>query len=90
MQDGLCERILMAMSRYKPYDRTESDAPEESLKAMERTQEEDSTSSDDVDDLDEEDRRRLHEALASSEEDVQHGRIQSADDVMQDLRRTLR
>lgn len=78
------------MSRFKPYDRNEYDAPDDLPKAMDRATEEDFSPSHEEDDLDEEDRRHLHEALASSEEDVQHGRMRSADDVAADLRRTLR
>ncbi len=39
------------------------------------------------DDLDTEDRKRLHEALLRSEEDIQSGRIRAAEDVLADLRR---
>ena len=38
------------------------------------------------DDLDEEDRRRLHQALLASEDDVAHGRVLSAEAVMAELR----
>ena len=44
----------------------------------------------DWDDLDEEDRRRLHEALAASEEDIARGRVRPAADVLADLRRAPR
>ena len=43
----------------------------------------------DGDDLDDEDRRRLHEALAESEEDEAQGRTFPADDVLAELRRHL-
>ena len=39
------------------------------------------------DDLDEDERQRLHAALASSEDDVRAGRIRSAAEVVTDLRR---
>jgi hypothetical protein len=39
------------------------------------------------DDLDDEDRERLHKALARSEEDVSAGRVRPAEDVLRDLRR---
>jgi hypothetical protein len=39
------------------------------------------------DDLDDDERERLHAALASSEEDVRAGRVRSAADVTADLRR---
>jgi hypothetical protein len=39
------------------------------------------------DDLDEDDRLRLHAALDESEEDVQAGRVREAADVLADLRR---
>lgn len=39
------------------------------------------------DDLDEEERRRLHEALEASEEDIAQGRVRSAEDVLAELRR---
>jgi hypothetical protein len=39
------------------------------------------------DDLDDDERERLHAALASSEEDVREGRVRSAADVTADLRR---
>jgi hypothetical protein len=39
------------------------------------------------DDLDDEDRRRLHAALDASEDDVQSGRVRDAADVLADLRR---
>lgn len=39
------------------------------------------------DELDDEDRRRLHAALAESEEDVKHGRVVAAEDVIANLRR---
>lgn len=38
------------------------------------------------DDLDEEDRRRLHEALLASEDDITHGRVFTADEVLTGLR----
>lgn len=38
------------------------------------------------DDLDEEDRRRLHEALLASEDDIAHGRVFTAEEVLADLR----
>jgi hypothetical protein len=38
------------------------------------------------DDLDEEDRRRLHEALLASEDDIPHGRVFTAEEVLADLR----
>ena len=41
-------------------------------------------------DLDEEDRRRLQEALEEAEEDVAQGRVRPAEDVIRDLRRQLR
>jgi hypothetical protein len=44
----------------------------------------------DWDDLDEEDCRRLHEALAASEDDIAHGRARPAADVLADLRRPSR
>lgn len=37
------------------------------------------------DDLDDEDRKRLHAALAASEEDVAQGRVRDARDVLADL-----
>ena len=40
------------------------------------------------DDLDDEDRRRLHAALDDSEDDVQAGRVRDAADVLADLRRS--
>jgi len=40
-----------------------------------------------VDELDEEDRRRLEEALAESEEDVKAGRVYPAADVLDELRK---
>jgi hypothetical protein len=40
------------------------------------------------DDLDDEDRRRLHAALDESEDDVQAGRVRDAADVLADLRRS--
>ena len=40
----------------------------------------------DADDLDDEDRRRLHEALAESEEDVRAGRVYPAEEVLAELR----
>lgn len=39
------------------------------------------------DHLDDDDRRRLHDALAESEEDVKHGRLVPAEDVIANLRR---
>lgn len=39
------------------------------------------------DELDEEDRRALHEALAASEEDVVAGRVRPAEEVLAELRR---
>ena len=39
------------------------------------------------DDLDDDERERLHAALASSEEDVREGRVRSAAVVTADLRR---
>ena len=39
------------------------------------------------DDLDDEDRRRLFAALDESEDDVQHGRVVPAEDVIAGLRR---
>ena len=42
------------------------------------------------DDLDEDDRRRLHESLARSDEDVAVGRVRPAADVLADLRRPAR
>lgn len=39
------------------------------------------------DDLDDDERERLHAALTSSEEDVREGRVRSAADVTADLRR---
>ena len=44
----------------------------------------------DWDDLDEDDRDRLHEALAASEEDLLHGRMRPAADVLADLERPPR
>ena len=38
-------------------------------------------------DLDDDERERLHATLASSEEDVREGRVRSAADVTVDLRR---
>jgi hypothetical protein len=38
------------------------------------------------DDLDEEDRRRLHEALLRSEDDIAQGRVFTAEEVLADLR----
>jgi len=38
------------------------------------------------DDLDEEDRRRLHEALLASEEDIAHGRVFTAEEILVELR----
>jgi hypothetical protein len=38
------------------------------------------------DDLDEEDRRRLHEALLASEEDIAHGRVFTAEEILGELR----
>jgi hypothetical protein len=38
------------------------------------------------DDLDDEDRKRLEEALARSESDVEHGRVEPAADVLRRLR----
>ena len=46
--------------------------------------------SDSWDDLDEEDRHRLHENLARSDEDVALGRLRPAADVLADLRRPAR
>jgi hypothetical protein len=37
------------------------------------------------DDLPDDDRQRLHEALASSQEDCQHGRLRPVDDVFDEL-----
>ena len=42
------------------------------------------------DDLDDEDRQRLHEALAASEEDVEQGRVASAAEVLEEIRRSGR
>ena len=42
------------------------------------------------DDLDEDDRHRLHESLARSDEDVAVGRVRPAADVLADLRRPAR
>jgi hypothetical protein len=42
------------------------------------------------DDLDDDDRRRLHEALAASESDVIAGRVRPAEDVLADLERLAR
>ncbi len=42
------------------------------------------------DDLDEEDRRQLHAALAESEDDVEQGRLVPAEDVIANLRRPSR
>lgn len=39
------------------------------------------------DELDDEDRRRLHEALEASEEDVALGRVRPAEEILADLRR---
>lgn len=39
------------------------------------------------DDLDEDERRRLHAALAESEDDVAAGRVRAAVDVLDDLNR---
>jgi hypothetical protein len=39
------------------------------------------------DELDDEDRRRLHEALEASEEDVALGRVRPAEEVLTELRR---
>lgn len=44
----------------------------------------------DADDLDDEDRRRLYDALAESEDDVQHGRLVPAEEVIASLRRPSR
>ena len=41
---------------------------------------------DDDDDLDDEDRARLHESLARSEKDVRAGRVRPADQVIAELR----
>ena len=41
----------------------------------------------DGDDLDEDERRRLHAALAESEADVAAGRVRPASEVLADLRR---
>lgn len=90
LQDGLDEGIFWSMSRFKPYDRNGFDEATELPKAMEKATEDDFASSEDGDELDEEERRHLHEALISSEEDVQQGRVQAADDVLADLRHTLR
>jgi hypothetical protein len=38
------------------------------------------------DDLDEEDRRRLHEALLASEEDIAQGRVFTAEEILVELR----
>ena len=40
-----------------------------------------------ADDLDDEERRHLDEALAESEEDVKAGRVYAAEDVLAELRR---
>ncbi len=40
-----------------------------------------------MDDLDEEDRRRLDEVLSASEDDLKAGRVRPAEDVLADLRR---
>ena len=40
-----------------------------------------------ADDLDEEDRRRLHAELDASEDDVRSGHVRDAADVLADLRR---
>jgi hypothetical protein len=40
------------------------------------------------DDLDDDDRRRLHEALEASEEDLAAGRVRSADEVLAALRKS--
>lgn len=39
------------------------------------------------DNLDEEDRHRLHQALLASEEDIAHGRVFTAEEIMAELRR---
>jgi hypothetical protein len=44
----------------------------------------------DWDDLDEEDRQRLHAALEASEDDLEHGRMRSAEAVLADLERPSR
>lgn len=40
------------------------------------------------DELDEEDRRRLHEALEASEDDVVSGRVRAAEEFLAELRRS--
>lgn len=39
------------------------------------------------DDLDDEDRKRLHEALAASDEDLVAGRVRPAEEILAELRR---
>ena len=41
---------------------------------------------DDQDDLTDEERERLHKALAQSEEDLRQGRVRSAEKTLDDLR----
>ena len=45
---------------------------------------------DDWDDLDDEDRARLHEALDASEDDIAAGRVYPAEDLIAELRRNTR
>ena len=44
------------------------------------------SSVDDGEDLDDEERARLHAALARSAEDIKHGRLHDARDVLEELR----
>lgn len=44
------------------------------------------SSVDDGDDLDDEERARLHASLARSAEDIKHGRLHDAQDVLEELR----
>ena len=45
---------------------------------------------DDWDDLTDEERERLHKALAESEEDLRQGRVRSADKILDELRDSKR
>jgi hypothetical protein len=42
------------------------------------------------DDLEDDDRKALHEALAASEEDVAQGRVSAAEELLEELRRAGR
>ncbi len=45
--------------------------------------------SDGWDSLDPEDRKRLHEALAASEDDIRSGRVRPVDDLLEELRQAV-